>query len=259
MMNKLIKPLLSLLLIGVVSCSSEPVLHIEQLDDSSPKPPNEIVEDSYQVGKNIYLYVAYDRMGFLHASLYPRPGCVFRIYNIEKPLSFTSVDQTLAYLNKIDTRLHPKWIASPDGKNKYDTEDGQLIYSIWFKQSELPDDAFNPFNVNLSEYDADSEEKITESPVKTAYDECLQFFFDGAEKQTYTSKYNLDFLEKYREDIPKQYQRSDFEAVLKDGESLVRLYYYCDGGRMFFLNMKHQLFATVSLKPRKKIPNPNCP
>ena len=134
----------------------------------------------------------------------------------------------------------------------------QLIDSIWFKQSSLPNDFFNPLNVDLTKFYANSREKITESPVKTIYNECLQFFFDGAEKQTYTQEKGLTFLEKYREGFEKQYSKSTFDKVLVDGNSLVRFNSYCDGALFEFFNIEHRLFITLDIGVGKKFPNPDC-
>ena len=258
----LIKMILLLtLLIGLVSCSpSEPELYAERFDDNAFKEfanNGTLIENKYFIDKNIYLYIAYDRRSLIDD--YPSyAGCAFRVYNFEKSAHFTSVDDALSYLNHVDTREQPKWAKSLDGNNKYDISSKQLIDSIWFKQSNLPNDFFNPLNVDLTKFYANSREKITESPVKTIYNECLQFFFDGAEKQTYTQEKGLTFLEKYREGFEKQYSKSTFDKVLVDGNSLVRLHSHCNGARFKFFNIEHRLLITLDLGVGKKFPNPDC-
>ena len=260
----LIKMILLLtLLIGLVSCSpSEPELYAERFDDNAFKEfanNGTLIENKYFIDKNIYLYIAYDRRSLLDD--YPSgSGCSFRVYNFEKSAHFISVDDALSYLNHVDTREQPKWAKSLDGNNKYkyDTSSKQLIDSIWFKQSNLPNDFFNPLNVDLTKFYANNREKITESPVKTIYNECLQFFFDGAEKQTYTQEKGLTFLEKYREGFEKQYSKSTFDKVLVDGNSLVRFNSYCDGALFEFFNIEHRLLITLDIGVGKKFPNPDC-
>ena len=258
----LIKMILLLtLLIGLVSCSpSEPELYAERFDDNAFKEfanNGTLIENKYFIDKNIYLYIAYDRRSLLDD--YPSgSGCSFRVYNFEKSAHFISVDDALSYLNHVDTREQPKWAKSLDGNNKYDISSKQLIDSIWFKQSNLPNDFFNPLNVDLTKFYANSREKITESPVKTIYNECLQFFFDGAEKQTYTQEKGLTFLEKYREGFEKQYSKSTFGKVLIDGNTLVRFYSHCNGARFKFFNIEHRLLITLDLGVGKKFPNPDC-
>ena len=258
----LIKMILLLtLLIGLVSCSpSEPELYAERFDDNAFKEfanNGTLIENKYFIDKNIYLYIAYDRRSLLDD--YPSgSGCSFRVYNFEKSAHFISVDDALSYLNHVDTREQPKWAKSLDGNNKYDISSKQLIDSIWFKQSNLPNDFFNPLNVDLTKFYANSREKITESPVKTIYNECLQFFFDGAEKQTYTQEKGLTFLEKYREGFEKQYSKSTFDKVLVDGNSLVRFNSYCDGALFEFFNIEHRLLITLDIGVGKKFPNPDC-
>lgn len=253
--------LLPTLLIGLVSCSpSEPEFFVEQFSDYRFKNfagNGTLIENKYFIDKNIYLYIAYDRRSLIDD--YPSyAGCAFRVYNFEKSAHFTSVDDALSYLNHVDTREQPKWAKSLDGNNKYDISSKQLIDSIWFKQSNLPNDFFNPLNVDLTKFYANSREKITESPVKTIYNECLQFFFDGAEKQTYTQEKGLTFLEKYREGFEKQYSKSTFDKVLVDGNSLVRLHSHCNGARFKFFNIEHRLLITLDLGVGKKFPNPDC-
>ena len=253
--------LLPTLLMGLVSCSSsEPELYAERFDDNAFKEfanNGTLIENKYFLDKNIYLYIAYDRRSLLDD--YPSgSGCSFRVYNFEKSAHFTSNDDALSYLNHVDTREQPKWAKSLDGNNKYDISSKQLIDSIWFKQSNLPNDFFNPLNVDLTKFYANSREKITESPVKTIYNECLQFFFDGAEKQTYTQEKGLTFLEKYREGFEKQYSKSTFDKVLVDGNSLVRLHSHCNGARFKFFNIEHRLLITLDLGVGKKFPNPDC-
>ena len=258
----LIKMILLLtLLIGLVSCSpSEPELYAERFDDNAFKEfanNGTLIENKYFIDKNIYLYIAYDRRSLIDD--YPSyAGCAFRVYNFEKSAHFTSVDDALSYLNHVDTREQPKWAKSLDGNNKYDISSKQLIDSIWFKQSNLPNDFFNPLNVDLTKFYANNREKITESPVKTIYNECLQFFFDGAEKQTYTQEKGLTFLEKYREGFEKQYSKSTFDKVLVDGNSLVRFNSYCDGALFEFFNIEHRLLITLDIGVGKKFPNPDC-
>ena len=258
----LIKMILLLtLLIGLVSCSpSEPELYAERFDDNAFKEfanNGTLIENKYFIDKNIYLYIAYDRRSLLDD--YPSgSGCSFRVYNFEKSAHFISVDDALSYLNHVDTREQPKWAKSLDGNNKYDISSKQLIDSIWFKQSNLPNDFFNPLNVDLTKFYANSREKITESPVKTIYNECLQFFFDGAEKQTYTQEKGLTFLEKYREGFEKQYGKSTFDKVLVDGNTLVRFYSHCNGARFKFFNIEDRLFITLDFVIGKKFPNPDC-
>ena len=257
----LIKMILLLtLLIGLVSCSpSEPEFFVEQFDDNAFKEfanNGTLIKNKYFIDKNIYLYIAYDRRSLIDD--YPSyAGCAFRVYNFEKSAHFTSVDDALSYLNHVDIREQPKWAKSLDGNNKYDISSNQLIDSIWFKQSNLPNDFFNPLNVDLTKFYANSREKITESPVKTIYNECLQFFFDGAEKQTYTQEKGLTFLEKYREGFEKQYSKSTFDKVLVDGNTLVRFYSHCNGARFKFFNIEHRLFITLDFVIGKKFPNPN--
>ena len=253
--------LLPTLLIGLVSCSpSEPEFFVEQFSDGRFKNfagNGTLIENKYFIDKNIYLYIAYDRRSLIDD--YPSyAGCAFRVYNFEKSAHFTSVDDALSYLNHVDTREQPKWAKSLDGNNKYDISSKQLIDSIWFKQSNLPNDFFNPLNVDLTKFYANNREKITESPVKTIYNECLQFFFDGAEKQTYTQEKGLTFLEKYREGFEKQYSKSTFDKVLVDGNSLVRLHSHCNGARFKFFNIEHRLLITLDLGVGKKFPNPDC-
>lgn len=253
--------LLPILLIGVVSCfSSEPELYAEQFDDNAFKEfanNGTLIKNKYFIDKNIYLYIAYDRRSLLDD--YPSgSGCSFRVYNFEKSTHFTSNDDALSYLNHVDTRKRPKWAKSFDGNNKYDISSKQLIDSIWFKQSNLPNDFFNPLNVDLTKFYANSREKITESPVKTIYNECLQFFFDGAEKQTYAQKKGLTFLEKYREGFEKQYSKSTFGKVLVNGNTLVRFYSHCNGARFKFFNIEHRLFITLDFVIGKKFPNLDC-
>ena len=258
----LIKMILLLtLLIGLVSCSpSEPELYAERFDDNAFKEfanNGTLIENKYFIDKNIYLYIAYDRRSLIDD--YPSyAGCAFRVYNFEKSAHFTSVDDALSYLNHVDTREQPKWAKSLDGNNKYDISSKQLIDSIWFKQSNLPNDFFNPLNVDLTKFYANNREKITESPVKTIYNECLQFFFDGAEKQTYTQEKGLTFLEKYREGFEKQYSKSTFDKVLVDGNTLVRFYSHCNGARFKFFNIEDRLFITLDFVIGKKFPNPDC-
>lgn len=253
--------LLPILLIGVVSCSpSEPEFAVEQFSDNRFKNfanNGTLIENKYFLDKNIYFYIAYDRRSLLDD--YPSSaGCFFSVYNFEKSAHFTSNNDTLSYLNHVDTRKRPKWAKSFDGNNKYDIPEKQLIDSIWFKQSNLPNDFFNPLNVDLTKFYANSREKITESPVKTIYNECLQFFFDGAEKQTYTQKKGLTFLEKYREGFEKQYSKSTFDKVVADGNTLVRFHSYCDGALFEFFNIEHRLFIALDLGVGKKFPNPDC-
>ena len=255
--------LLPTLLIGLVSCSpSEPEFFVEQFSDYRFKNfagNGTLIENKYFIDKNIYLYIAYDRRSLVDD--YPSSaGCFFSAYNLEKSAHFTSNDDALSYLNHVDIREQPKWAKSLDGNNKYkyDTSSNQLIDSIWFKQSNLPNDFFNPLNVDLTKFYANSREKITESPVKTIYNECLQFFFDGAEKQTYTQEKGLTFLEKYREGFEKQYSKSTFDKVLVDGNTLVRLHSHCNGALFEFFNIEDRLFITLNLGVGKKFPNPDC-
>lgn len=258
-MKKHIKPvLLFALIIGLSACSSEPVLEIEKFQDNWYKDIGTTHENKYRLDKHIYMYFAYDKANYLNDNPMSA-GCSIDARTIETTANFTSVDNTLAYLNQVDTRRHPEWVISADGKNKYDLSDGQLIKSIWFKRSELPDDIFNPLNVNLAEFYADSENLVTESPVKTAYDECLQFFYDGADKQTYTKKNSsLTFVEKYREGFERKYHKSDFEEVLKSKNTLVRMYAACSGASFYFIDINRMLFVTISAGVKETFPNPAC-
>lgn len=253
--------LLPILSIELVSCSpSEPELPVEQFDDNMFKNfsnKHELIQNKYFIDKNIYLYMAYDRIALLEDNP-SGSGCFIHVYNFDQSAHFPSIDDTLFYLNQVDTRKRPQWAKSIDGNNKYDLSSEQSIDSIWFKKSNLPNDFFNPLNVDIAKFYANSRNKITESPVKTIYNECLQFFFDGAEKQTYAKKHRLTFLEKYREGFEKQYSKSTFEKVLVDDNSLVRFYSYCRGAEFMFLNVEHRLFVTLSFVIGKKFPNPNC-
>lgn len=244
----------------LVACSSESELLIEQFHDEyfkgfGTKGP----ENRYGIDKHIYIYAAYDRQSIID-DYSGVPGCVIHVYNLEpsSPLLDIPVDMALTRLNQMDTPNGAKWLFESSVTSNYYFVGGggRSIKSTWFKQGDLPTDFFNPFKVNLPEFYQDR--NIEHSPVKTDLDECLQFFYDGGEKQTYTEKYHLDFLEKNREDVSVPYKRSDFEYLLKDKDNLVNLYSSsCDGSNILFLNNKAGLLFFVS-SGRGKYPNPFC-
>ncbi len=246
----------------LAACSSEPELAIEQFQDGTLKGFSGKLgaENRYGIDKHIYLYMAYDRQSILDDNP-PSSGCVIKVFNLAEDSILTTLpeDRLLHYLNYLDTPSSLDWINRTSGEPIYFSLSGhstQSIDSIWLKQAELPADFFNPFNVDLAKlYQDDS---IRESPSKTHLDECLQFFYDGAEKQTYTQKYHLNFMEKYREEMPEQYIKPDFEAVLKDPDSLIKASLGCSSSGILFLNVKRKLIVSVGYG-RHKYPNPSCP
>ncbi|QMT41307.1 hypothetical protein [Neisseria shayeganii] len=243
----------------LVACSSEPELLIEKFHDEYFKGfGTKGAENRYWIDKHIYIYAAYDRQSIIddYSGI---PGCVIHVYNLEtsSALSGISVDKALRYLNEIDTPSGAKWLPESSVPSSYYLvgENPGSVRSIWFKQSELPKDIFNPFNVDLSDFYQDKNK--VQSPVKTDLDECLKFLYDGSDKQTYTEKYRLDFLEKYREGIAEKYTRLDFVDALQDQDTLIRMDPYCRSNITYFFNTKRSLFIVAS-SGREKYPNPFC-
>lgn len=258
-MQKLFTLIFCLLL---TACASEPEPRSEQFQDGTLKDfGTRGPRNRYGIDKNIYLYVAYDKPAALEDNPSIIPGCSVRVFNLKKDSVLTTLpeDQLLHYLNYLDTPSGANWLDDGSSQPKYyfrSSNHKDSIRSLWFKREDLSADIFNPFHVDLAEFYQD--QNIRQSPTKDDFDECLQFFYDGAEKQTYTQKYHLHLVEKYREEVSGQYTKPDFEAVLQDQDTLVNIFAFgCDGSMVLFLNVRRKLMILVS-SGRTKSPNPYC-